>query len=322
MDFYKAYDLDDRWAIAFTRDFDRAEPVVYFLDKKYKHTNVCGIECQITCGAYYVSTLLGHKDGYDLCLAGDIPAWTVPAETVALAKKYCQEELQSNGIQNSRKPIKSSYPENEEQNRFNWAFNTSYRSANSISPERRDIFYESINWYNNNKDKPWMKEYCERYACTPMLDGEKYAFRMALEELGEINQWGQPLNSSRQIKSSREESLALAFDRAEYCCKAIFGSEEGGRYQKWYCYGVSYGQDYAFFKVEHTDYSVRLSFEFMDTGFVYVDAYFTNGSSYDSKTIKNWNFEREVEDETAAGVKEVLDSFFDDGIRILRGEEY
>lgn len=229
MDFYKAYDLDDRWAIAFTRDFDRAEPVVYFLDKKYKHTNVCGIECQITCGAYYVSTILGHEDGYDLCLDGGIPEWTVPAETVTLAKKYCQEELHGGeGINNSRKAI----------------------------------------------------------------------------------------------KSSREESLALAFDRAEYCCKAIFGSEEGGRYQKWYCYGVSYGQDYAFFKVEHTDYSVRLSFEFMDTGFVYVDAYFTNGSSYDSKTIKNWNFEREVEDETAAGIKEVLDSFFDEGINILRGEEY
>ena len=103
----------------------------------------------------------------------------------------------------SRKQIKSSYPENDKQNRFNWAFNTSYRSANSISPERREVFYESIDWYNKNKDKPWMKEYCEEYACTPMLDGEKYAFRMALEELGEINQWGQPLNSSRKsIKSS------------------------------------------------------------------------------------------------------------------------
>ena len=109
MDFYKAYDLDDRWAIAFTRDFDRAEPVVYFLDKKYKHTNVCGIECQITCGAYYVSTILGHKDGYDLCLACDVPAWTVPAETVALAKKYCQEELQEfYEVGYLSKPVKSS----------------------------------------------------------------------------------------------------------------------------------------------------------------------------------------------------------------------
>lgn len=122
------------------------------------------------------------------------------------------------------------------------------------------------------------------------------------------------------IKSSAE-SLELAFDRAEYCCKKLFKSEEGGRYNKWYCYGTEFGQNYAWFKVEHTDYSVRLSFEFMETGFVYVDGYFTNGSAYDKKTITSWKFENESEDETTGKVKDILDRFFDEGINVLRGEE-
>ena len=122
------------------------------------------------------------------------------------------------------------------------------------------------------------------------------------------------------IKSSME-TLELAFDRVEYCCKKLFKSEEGGRYNKWYCYGAEFGQDYAWFKVEHTDYSVRLSFEFMDTGFVYVDGYFTNGSSYDKKTITSWKFDSESEDATADKVKDILDRFFDEGINVLRGEE-
>lgn len=318
MDFYKAYDLDNRWAIAFTRDFDRAEPVVYFLDKKYKHTNVCGIECQITPGAYYVSTLLGHEDGYDLCLDGGVPAWTVPAETVAIAKKYCQEELQGNGIQNSRKAIKSSFVEEHGiYHNDTWKLEVVKLQGNTamLKPVKEDSYFCVKNpEIDEQGDLIWTSD------TLPMTD-----YETALKEFNyhkDLNGASPTFNSRKAIKSSREESLALAFDRAEYCCKAIFGSEEGGRYKKWYGYGVSYGQDYAFFKVEHTDYSVRLSFEFMDTGFVYVDAYFTNGSSYDSKTIKNWNFEREVEDETAAGVKEVLDSFFEDGIRILRGEEY
>lgn len=122
------------------------------------------------------------------------------------------------------------------------------------------------------------------------------------------------------VKSSAE-SIELAFNTAEYCCKKLFKSEEGGRYNKWYCYGVEFGQNYAWFKVEHTDYSVRLSFEFMDTGFVYVDGYFTNGSSYDKKTITSWRFDNESEDVAADKVKDVLDRFFDEGINVLRGEE-
>lgn len=122
------------------------------------------------------------------------------------------------------------------------------------------------------------------------------------------------------VKSSAE-SIELAFNTAEYCCKKLFKSEKGGRYNKWYCYGVEFGQDYAWFKVEHTDYSVRLSFEFMDTGFVYVDGYFTNGSSYDKKTITSWRFDSESEDVAADKVKDVLDRFFDEGINVLRGEE-
>ena len=129
------------------------------------------------------------------------------------------------------------------------------------------------------------------------------------------------LTSSKKVVKSSVESIELAFDRAEYCCKKLFKSAEGGRYNKWYCYGAEFGQNYAWFKVEHTDYSVRLSFEFMDTGFVYVDGYFTNGSSYDKKTITSWKFENESEDDTADKVKDVLDRFFDEGINILRGEE-
>ena len=88
------------------------------------------------------------------------------------------------------------------QNEFNWAYNSSFESEDSCIPERREKFYESIRWYDDNKDKPWMKEFCEEYNINPTTKGEKYTFRVALEQIGEINQWGQPLNSSNQIKSS------------------------------------------------------------------------------------------------------------------------
>lgn len=151
-------------------------------------------------------------------------------------------------------------------------------------------------------------------------EGKTYDGFKSLSGFMDLYEYGSIESSRKSIKSSRA-SLELAFDRAGYCCKKLFKSEEGGRYNKWYCYGAEFGQDHAWFKVEHTDYSVRLSFEFMDTGFVYVDGYFTNGSSYDKKTITSWKFDSESEDATADRVKQVLDRFFDEGINVLRGEE-
>ena len=122
------------------------------------------------------------------------------------------------------------------------------------------------------------------------------------------------------IKSSME-TLELAYDAVNMVYKNLL-NQPGQMYNKWFIKN-GYGQDNAYIMAEHTDYSVRMFFTFTDTGFVYVEGYFTNGSSYDRKNITSWKFDNDEYpfEETTNHVKQVLDNFFDEGINVLRGEE-
>ena len=123
------------------------------------------------------------------------------------------------------------------------------------------------------------------------------------------------------VRSSRE-STELAYDVTEFCYKGLTANGsvyKSGKYG-WYISDANYEYDYGWFTASHTDYSVRLSIQFMNTGFVYIDGTFTNGSSYDKKNITSWRYETEPHDITLDRIKDVLDSFFDQGINALRGE--
>ena len=119
-------------------------------------------------------------------------------------------------------------------------------------------------------------------------------------------------NSRRSIKSSRE-STENAYDVCEYCCNNL-----KPMYNKWFINKPNFEHDYAWFVVEHTDYSVRLYIQFMNTGFVYIEGTFTNGSTYDRRTIDSWRYEQEPSDITVERIKETLDDFFNSGINALR----
>lgn len=119
-------------------------------------------------------------------------------------------------------------------------------------------------------------------------------------------------NSRRSIKSSRE-STENAYDVCEYCYNNL-----KPMYNKWFINKPNFEHDYAWFVVEHTDYSVRLYIQFMNTGFVYIEGTFTNGSTYDRRTIDSWRYEQEPSDITVERIKETLDDFFNTGINALR----
>lgn len=136
----------------------------------------------------------------------------------------------------------------------------------------------------------------------------------------EDGEWvtGQWLDQSKKLIKSSDETLEYAYDSARYCANGL--RENGTVYNKWYITKAQYGQDNAWIVAEHTDYSVRLYFTFMETGFIYVDGTYTNGASYDKKTITSWRFEEEPSNVTLDRIKEVLDNFFNDGINRMREE--
>lgn len=115
--------------------------------------------------------------------------------------------------------------------------------------------------------------------------------------------------SKRMIKSGRNEKIMQAYDTADYIYENIMN--RGQMYDKWFINKPQYAQDAAYICVEHTDFSVRLWFEFTNTDFCYVTGYFTNGSSYDKQVIGSWSyggFETALND-----VKSYLDNFFEIG---------
>lgn len=107
------------------------------------------------------------------------------------------------------------------------------------------------------------------------------------------------------------QSEELAYDTANIVYKRV-----GPTYDKWWM-KEGYGQNYAWVMAEHSDYSVRLFFEFMDTGFCYVKVHFTNGAAYEDLIATSWNYAKESPDypfeETCNKVRDFLDNFFEEG---------
>lgn len=112
------------------------------------------------------------------------------------------------------------------------------------------------------------------------------------------------------IKSSME-SEELAYDTANIVYKNV-----GPTYNGWWM-KEGYGQGYSWVMAEHNDYSVRLFFEFMDTGFCYVKVHFTNGAAYEDLIADSWNYAKESPEypfeETCDHVRNFLDNFFEVG---------
>ena len=112
------------------------------------------------------------------------------------------------------------------------------------------------------------------------------------------------------IKSSME-SEELAYDTANIVYKNV-----GPTYNGWWM-KEGYGQGYSWVMAEHNDYSVRLFFEFMDTGFCYVKVHFTNGAAYEDLVAYSWNYAKESPEYPFEGtqnrVRDFLDNFFEAG---------
>lgn len=90
----KVASVSDRWAVQFFRYFDEADYgdkiIIEFFDRKYaKHDGGAWDEGQPV-SIYFTDTLLeDHSKGYPLCLYGDDPDWTVPADTMDDVLKLC-----------------------------------------------------------------------------------------------------------------------------------------------------------------------------------------------------------------------------------------
>jgi len=112
------------------------------------------------------------------------------------------------------------------------------------------------------------------------------------------------------VKSSME-SEELAYDTANIVYKNV-----GPTYNGWWM-KEGYGQGYSWVMAEHNDYSVRLFFEFMDTGFCYVKVHFTNGATYEDLIAYSWNYAKESPEYPFEGtqnrVRDFLDNFFEAG---------
>lgn len=112
------------------------------------------------------------------------------------------------------------------------------------------------------------------------------------------------------VKSSME-SEELAYDTANIVYKNV-----GPTYNGWWM-KEGYGQGYSWVMADHNDYSVRLFFEFMDTGFCYVKVHFTNGAAYEDLIAYSWNYAKESPEYPFEGtqnrVRDFLDNFFEAG---------
>jgi hypothetical protein len=70
------------------------------------------------------------------------------------------------------------------------------------------------------------------------------------------------------------------------------------------------GQDVVYFVAEHKDYSVRVRFEFVDSGFCYVSKTYTNGSYYEPVALESWKYEGLSSQEIEGKMTAVLNDFF------------
>ena len=118
--------------------------------------------------------------------------------------KWYQGELDIRDRIHSSKQIKSSVVTSDKQNKFNQEFNSwiiHFQMNDNNLPE----FSKGNRWWNKYENTAWMGKLQVEFDCYPISCREIAAFYQALKSIGEIDEQGQPLNSSRQIKSSISE---------------------------------------------------------------------------------------------------------------------
>ena len=108
------------------------------------------------------------------------------------------------------KVIKSDYDYwhlKPQQAKFNWAYNDWF-SHFQMNLDKVPQYLEGIKWCDANKGTSEYEQLCKEYNCYPVGDREKASFYNALKEVGAINDQEQPINNSRQITSSNDESVS------------------------------------------------------------------------------------------------------------------
>ena len=119
------------------------------------------------------------------------------------------EDISDKYIDNSRKSAKSEYDywhRTPQQLKFDSEYNDWFIHF-QMNLDRVPQYLEGVEWFDNNKNKPWMRELEEDFHITPVGDREIAAFYNALKSVGAINQWGQPLNSSRKPIQSAKKTV-------------------------------------------------------------------------------------------------------------------
>ena len=111
--------------------------------------------------------------------------------------------------------------------------------------------------------------------------------------------------SKKQIKSS------LASDSFEMMVKGSrkMAEDMNSNLDDWWV-TKQVGQDVVYFVAEHKDYSVRVRFEFVNSGFCYVSKTYTNGSYYEPVALESWKYEGLSSQEIEGKMTAVLNDFF------------
>lgn len=111
--------------------------------------------------------------------------------------------------------------------------------------------------------------------------------------------------SKKQIKSSlTSDSFEMMIDESRKMTEAMNSNLDDW----WITKRV--GQDVVYFVAEHKDYSVRVRFEFVDSGFCYVSKTYTNGSYYEPVVLESWKYEGLSSQEIEGKMTAVLNDFF------------
>jgi hypothetical protein len=111
--------------------------------------------------------------------------------------------------------------------------------------------------------------------------------------------------SKKEIKSSlTSDSFERMIDESRKMAKDM-----DSKLEDWWVTS-QVGQDVVYFVAEHKDYSVRVRFEFVDSGFCYVSKTYTNGSYYEPVALESWKYEGLSSQEIEGKMTAVLNDFF------------
>lgn len=112
-------------------------------------------------------------------------------------------------------------------------------------------------------------------------------------------------------KSKKEIKSSLTSDSFEMMVKDSrkMAEDMNSKLEDWWV-TKQVGQDVVYFVAEHKDYSVRVRFEFVDSGFCYVSKTYTNGSYYEPVVLESWKYEGLSAQEIESKILNVLNDFF------------